>query len=222
VPLLTLGIPTTATAAVMLFAIQSYGIQPGPRLFDTEPELVWGLIASLFIGNAALLVLNLPLAPVWAKLLRIPRSYLYAGILFFACLGAYAANANVFDLFMLLVIGALGFMMRRYGLPLLPAIIGVILGPFAEEELRQALQISNGAVSGLFDPAAIVVYTIVVLVLLFPLIRRVLPKKAHLPVLDEAVHELEEAHHHHGTTEAVSVETRAKRGPDRSPDSDSS
>ena len=116
-PLLTLGIPTTATAAVMLAAFQSYGIQPGPRLFETQPELVWGLIASLFIGNTMLLLLNLPLAPVWAKLLRIPRPYLYAGILFFASLGAYAANASTFDLFLLLVIGALGFMMRRYGLP---------------------------------------------------------------------------------------------------------
>ena len=114
-PLLTLGIPTAATAAVMLAAISSYGIQPGPRLFETEPELVWGLIASLFIGNTVLLVLNLPLAPLWAKLLRIPRSYLYAGILFFASLGAYAANASTFDLFLLLVIGALGFMMRRHG-----------------------------------------------------------------------------------------------------------
>ena len=142
--MLTLGIPTTATAAVMLAAIPSYGIEPGPRLFDTEPELVWGLIASLFIGNTVLLVLNLPLAPLWARLLRIPRSYLYAGILFFSSLGAYAANASPFDLFLLLVIGALGFMMRRYGLPMLPAIIGVILGPFAEEKLRQALQISNG------------------------------------------------------------------------------
>src|ERR671938_1000670 len=122
VPVPTLGIPTTATAAVMLFAITSYGIKPGPLLFDSHPELVWGLIASLFIGNAALLVLNLPLAPVWARLLRIPGSYLYAGILFFASLGAYAANANTFDLFLLLVIGALGFTMRRYGLPLLPAI----------------------------------------------------------------------------------------------------
>ena len=221
VPLLTLGIPTTATAAVMLAAIESYGIQPGPRLFDTEPALVWGLIASLFIGNAALLLLNLPLAPLWARLLRIPRTYLYAGILFFASLGAYAANANVFDLFMLLVIGALGFMMRRYGLPLLPAIIGVILGPFAEEQLRTALQISNGELSGLVDPVAVVVYGIVALILLFPLVRRVLPKKAHVPVLDEAVHEIEEAHHHHGTTEAISVEARAKRGSDRSQDSDS-
>jgi putative tricarboxylic transport membrane protein len=211
VPLLTLGIPTTATAAVMLAAIESYGIQPGPRLFDTEPELVWGLIASLFIGNAALLLLNLPLAPLWAKLLRIPRSYLYAGILFFASLGAYAANANVFDLYLLLVVGALGFMMRRYGLPLLPAIIGVILGPFAEEQLRQALQISNGQLSGLVDPLAVVVYVIVALILLWPVVRRLLPRKATVPVLAEAAHEIEEAHHHTGLTDAVSVERHARR-----------
>ena len=210
VPLLTLGIPTTATAAVMLYAISSYGIQPGPRLFETEPELVWGLIASLFIGNTALLLLNLPLAPLWARLLRIPRPYLYAGILFFASLGAYAANASSFDLFLLLVIGALGFMMRRYGLPLLPAIIGVILGPYAEEELRQALQISNGDLGGLVTPMALVVYGIVALVLLWPLIRLALPRRVAVPVLAEAAHEIEEAHSHHGLTEAVSVEARER------------
>jgi putative tricarboxylic transport membrane protein len=208
VPLLTLGIPTTATAAVMLFAIQSYGIEPGPQLFANEPELVWGLIASLFLGNAALLVLNLPLAPVWARLLRIPRSYLYAGILFFASLGAYAANANTFDLFLLLVIGALGFMMRRYGLPLLPAIIGVILGPFAEEKLRTSLQISNGDIGGLVEPMSVVVYVIVALILLFPLIRRLLPRRAGVPLISEAAHEVEESHHQHGLTSAVSVERR--------------
>ena len=214
VPLLTLGIPVTATAAVMLAAITSFGIEPGPQLFDNEPELVWGLIASLFIGNTALLLLNLPLAPVWARLLRIPRSYLYAGILFFASLGAYAANASPFDLFLLLVIGALGFMMRRYGLPVLPAIIGVILGPFAEERLRTALQISNGEVSGLITPFSSVVYAVVLLVLLWPLVRKLLPRKGvHVPVLDEAVHEIEETHHHHGTTDAVSVETRVDEGP---------
>jgi putative tricarboxylic transport membrane protein len=206
VPLLTLGIPTTATAAVMLAAIQSYGIEPGPRLFDTEPVLVWGLIASLFIGNTALLVLNLPLAPLWARLLRIPRSYLYAGILFFSSLGAYAANAAPFDLFLLLIIGALGFMMRRFGLPILPAIIGVILGPFAEQELRQALQISNGALSGLFDAMSVVIYVIVALILLWPLVRRLLPRKVAPAVLAEAAHEIEEAHHQHGLTSAVSVE----------------
>ena len=117
VPMLALGLPVSATAAVMLAAFQTYGIQPGPLLFDREPELVWGLIASLFIGNALLLVLNLPLAPFWAKLLSIPRPYLYAGILFFASLGAYAVNAQPFDLVLLLVLGALGFAMRRYGLP---------------------------------------------------------------------------------------------------------
>ncbi len=206
VPLLTLGIPTTATAAVMLAAITSYGIEPGPRLFETEPVLVWGLIASLFIGNTALLILNLPLAPIWARLLRIPRSYLYAGILFFSSLGAYAANASPFDLFLLLIIGGLGFMMRRYGLPMLPAIIGVILGPFAEEELRQALQISNGDLGGLITPITVVVYAIVALILLYPVIRRFLPRKAVVPVLAEAAHEIEEAHHHTGLTDAVSVE----------------
>jgi putative tricarboxylic transport membrane protein len=212
VPLLTLGIPTTATAAVMLFAIESYGIQPGPRLFATEPDLVWGLIASLFIGNAVLLLLNLPLAPVWAKLLRIPRTYLYAGILFFASLGAYAANANTFDLFLLLAVGALGFMMRRYGLPLLPAIIGVILGPYAEEELRQALQISNGQVSGLFEPMSVVVYIIVALIVLFPLINRFRPRRATTGLIGEAAHEIEEAHQHTGLTNAVSVERHAGHG----------
>jgi putative tricarboxylic transport membrane protein len=197
VPMLTLGLPTTATAAVMLVAIKTYGIQPGPRLFESEPELVWGLIASLFIANTMLLVLNLPLAPVWARLLRIPRPYLYAGILFFSSLGAYAVNASPFDLFLLLVIGALGFMMRRYGLPVLPAIIGVILGPFAEEKLRQALQISNGELSGLITPVSVVIYVIAALLLLAPLVARLLPRRAKVPVLTEVAEIADEAHHFH-------------------------
>jgi putative tricarboxylic transport membrane protein len=169
VPLLTLGIPTTATAAVMLGAFQGYGIQPGPRLLQTQPELVWGLVASLFIGNAILLALNLPLAPMWAKLLRIPRPYLYAGILFFASIGAYAANTSTFDLWLLLLLGALGFGMRRFGLPVVPAIIGIILGPTAEEQLRRALQISDGSVSGLFNTwFSKIVYGVVLLVLVIP------------------------------------------------------
>ncbi|RBY97916.1 tripartite tricarboxylate transporter permease [Blastococcus sp. TF02-8] len=224
VPMLTLGIPTTATAAVMLAAIQSYGIEPGPQLFDKEPELVWGLIASLFVGNTVLLLLNLPMAPLWAKLLRIPRPYLYAGILFFSSLGAYAANANTFDLFLLLAIGALGFMMRRYGIPVLPAIIGVILGPYAEKELRRALQLSNGDVGGLFEPISIVVYVIVGLILLWPLVRRFMPRKVVPGVLEEATHEIEEAHSPHGLTDSVSVSgtARARQGFDGAHDSDSS
>jgi putative tricarboxylic transport membrane protein len=177
VTMLTLGLPTTAVAAVMLAAFQQYGIQPGPLLFQRESGLVWALIASLFIGLTLLLVLNLPLAPLWAKLLRIPRPYLYAGILFFASVGAYAVNADIFDLLLMFVIGLLGFGMRRYGLPVLPAIIGVILGPAAEQQMRRSLQLSDGSLTGLVNsPMAIVVYVIIVVILFFPLIKRFLPK----------------------------------------------
>ncbi|GHJ22911.1 tripartite tricarboxylate transporter permease [Streptomyces albus] len=177
VSMLTLGLPTTAVAAVMLAAFQQYGIQPGPLLFEREPELVWGLIASLFVGMVMLLVLNLPLAPVWAKLLRIPRPYLYAGILFFAAVGAYAVGGQAIDLVILLIIGLLGLMMRRYGLPVLPAVIGVILGPNAEQQLRRALQISDGSVTGLVNtPFAVTVYAVVALLLLWPWLKRLVPR----------------------------------------------
>ena len=108
VPLLALGLPVTATAAVLLAAMQTYGIQPGPTLMTDQPDLIWTLLASLLIGNTLLLVINLPLAPLWAKLLRIPRPQLYAGILFFASLGAYSVNQDPFDLALLLAFGALG------------------------------------------------------------------------------------------------------------------
>jgi putative tricarboxylic transport membrane protein len=203
IPLLTLGLPTTATAAVLLAAFQQYGIQPGPLLLDNEPDLVWAMLASLFIGNTMLLVLNLPLAPVWAKLLHTPRPYLYAGILFFATLGAYAVNASTFDLLLLLMLGAVGFMMRRFGLPIVPAIIGVILGPNAERQMRTALQISDGDISGLANtPFSIVVYVIIAIVVLWPLIgrlvKRALPSRPEgkESVLAETVHTLEEVHHH--------------------------
>ncbi|SCL13994.1 putative tricarboxylic transport membrane protein [Micromonospora rhizosphaerae] len=173
VPMLALGLPTNATAAVMLAAFQGYGIQPGPLLFTRESTLVWTLIASLFIGNLLLLVLNLPLAPAWARLLRIPRPYLYAGILFFASMGAYAVNAQPFDLFLLLALGLLGFGMRRFGLPILPLIVGVILGPRAELQGRRALQLSGGELHGLIGGwVSWLIYATVAVVLLWPLIGR--------------------------------------------------
>jgi putative tricarboxylic transport membrane protein len=123
---------------------------------------------------AMLLVLNLPLAPLWARLLRIPRPYLYAGILFFAAVGAYAVGGEPLDLMILLVIGLLGLLMRRYGLPVLPAVLGVILGPAAELQMRRALQISDGSVTGLVDtPFAVCVYALVALIVAWPLLRRV-------------------------------------------------
>ncbi|EHK89101.1 hypothetical protein SZMC14600_02004 [Saccharomonospora azurea SZMC 14600] len=174
--MLTLGLPTTAVTAVMLAAFQQYGIQPGPLLFDHESELVWALVASLFVGLVLLLVINLPLAPVWAKLLRIPRPYLYAGILFFAAVGAYSVGGQAIDLVLLFAIGVIGFVMRRFGLPVLPAIIGVILGPAAELQMRRALQISNGDLIGLVNsPMAVTVYVAVTLILAWPLLRRLLP-----------------------------------------------
>ncbi|WP_283135136.1 tripartite tricarboxylate transporter permease [Rhizohabitans arisaemae] len=173
VPMLAIGLPTTAVAAVMLAAFESYGIQPGPLLFEREPILVWTLIASLFLGNLLLLVLNLPLAPAWARLLRIPRHYLYAGILFFASMGAYAVNAKPLDLVLLLLLGLLGFGMRRFGFPVLPLIVGVILGPRAELQGRRSLQLSGGELSGLIGgPVSYTIYAIIALILLWPLLRR--------------------------------------------------
>src|SRR6187455_3243583 len=144
VPLLTLGLPTSATAAILLSAFQQYGLQPGPLLFESNSALVWGLIASFYVGNVMLLVLNLPLVGLWVKLLQIPRPQLYAGILVFATMGVYGMRQSAFDVFLLYVIGLFGFLMRRYGFPTAPVIVGMILGPLAEEQMRRSLSISQG------------------------------------------------------------------------------
>jgi len=144
VPLLTLGLPTSATAAIMLAAFQRYNIQPGPQLFDRNPDLVWGLIASLYIGNLMLLVLNLPLVGLWVRILTIPRPLLYGGILVFAGLGAWAQSGSVTGLVVLYIIGIIGYMMRRFDIPVGPAVVGAILGPIAETHFRRAMQISQG------------------------------------------------------------------------------
>jgi len=169
VPLLSLGLPTSATAAILLAAFQQYGLQPGPLLFTTNPTLVWGLIASLYIGNVMLLVLNLPLARVWARLLEIPRPLLYGGILVFATLGVYSLNNSVFDLILLYLIGLVGFAMRRFDIPVAPAIVGMILGPIAEQQFRRALAISQGEYGVFFTrPLSATILAVVLLVLIGP------------------------------------------------------
>ncbi|MFJ6673693.1 tripartite tricarboxylate transporter permease [Actinosynnema sp. NPDC091369] len=174
VPLLTLGLPTTATAAVIVAGFQSYGIQPGPLLFTNDAALVWALIASLYIGNVMLLVLNLPLVKIWVKVLQIPRPYLYAGILLFAALGTYAVNFVVDDLVVLLVIGVAGFFMRRHGYPVAPLVVGLILGPMAEEQVRRTLQISEGDPAALVaSPFAAVAYGLLAVALVATLVLRV-------------------------------------------------
>ncbi|MBD9374777.1 tripartite tricarboxylate transporter permease [Rhizobium sp. ARZ01] len=173
VPLLTLGLPTTATAAIMLAGFQQYGLQPGPLLFATNPQLVWGLIASLLIANLMLLVLNLPLIGLWVKLLTIPKPWLYAGILLFATLGTIGANPSVFELGMLLAFGLLGYVMRMFGYPIAPVVVGLILGPLAEQQLRRALSISQGDLTTLVaSPVAVVLLLIAAAALIIPLVLR--------------------------------------------------
>ena len=128
----------------MLAAFQQYGLHPGPLLFQSNPNLVWGLIASLYIGNVMLLILNLPLAGIWVRLLAIPQPYLYAGILVFASLGVYSLHGSVFDLGTLCLFGFLGYAMRCADIPVSPAILGLILGPLAEQQFRRAMAISQG------------------------------------------------------------------------------
>ena len=144
VPMLTLGLPTSATAAIMLSAFQSYGINPGPLLFEQQGALVWTLIASLYVANIMLVVLNLPLVGLWARILKIPQPQLYAGILVFATIGTYGISNSVTDLVLLYVIGIIGMFMRRFDFPTAPVVIGMILGPMAEQAMRQALTISEG------------------------------------------------------------------------------
>jgi putative tricarboxylic transport membrane protein len=179
-PLLTLGLPTSATAAVLLAAFQGYGLQPGPLLFEKSPDLVWGLIASLYIGNVMLLVLNLPLAPLWVRLLMIPRPYLYAGIMMFALLGAWSVNGSTADLVILLIIGLVGYVMRVYDFPVAPVLVGMILGPLSEQQLRRALAISQGDPSVfLTRPLSAALLAVTVAVVVAPPIVRLVARARH-------------------------------------------
>ena len=169
IPLLTLGIPTSNTTAILLGAFQNYGIQPGPQLFTTSAALVWALIASLYIGNVMLLVLNLPMVGLWVKLLKIPKPQLYAGILIFATVGAYGMRQSAFDLVLLFVIGVLGVIMRRFDFPTAPVVVGMILGPLAEAQLRNAMSIGEGSAAVFFQrPMSIVLVIIVLAVMILP------------------------------------------------------
>jgi putative tricarboxylic transport membrane protein len=169
VPLLTLGIPTSNTAAILLGAFQSYGINPGPQLFDKNAALVWALIASLYIGNVMLLVLNLPLVGLWVKLLKVPKAHLYAGILIFATVGVYGMRQSAFDLLLLYAIGLLGVAMRRFDFPTAPVVVGMILGPLAEAQMRNALAIGEGHWTVFVQrPMSVALLVVVALALVLP------------------------------------------------------
>jgi putative tricarboxylic transport membrane protein len=169
VPLLTLGIPTSVTAAILLSALQNYGINAGPQLFQTSSTLVWALIASLYIGNVMLLVLNLPLVGLWVKLLKIPKAPLYAGILVFATVGVYGMRQSAFDLWLMVALGLVGVLMRRFDFPVAPTIVGLILGPLAEAQMRNALSIGQGQWTVFIErPMSATLLVIVALVLVGP------------------------------------------------------
>jgi putative tricarboxylic transport membrane protein len=144
VPLMALGIPGSGTTAVMLGALTLYGLQPGPLMLSTHPEVFWGLVASMYIGNVMLLILNLPLAPVFASVLRVPYSILIPIIMGIALFGVYSVENSVFNVGVTIVFGVLGFVMRLYGYPPAPLVLALVLGPMLEKALRQSLQMSLG------------------------------------------------------------------------------
>jgi putative tricarboxylic transport membrane protein len=169
VPLLTLGIPTSATAAIMLSAFQIFNLQPGPELFTRQSGLVWALIASLYVGNVMLLVLNLPLIRLWVKILEIPRPLLTTGIMAFGVLGAYTLSNSTTEVLIMLALGALGFLLRRGDFPIAPVILGVILGPLMESEFRRTLIASDNDLSALVSrPLSIGLICLTVVAVVLP------------------------------------------------------
>jgi len=144
IPLLTLGIPPNAVMALMVGAMTIKGIQPGPQVMTSNPELFWGLIASMWVGNAMLIILNLPLIGIWIKLLTVPYRFLYPAILSFCCIGLYTLNNNNFDVYMAAAFGVVGVLFYKLGCEPAPLLLGFILGPMMEENLRRALLLSRG------------------------------------------------------------------------------
>lgn len=144
VPMMALGIPTSPVTAVMIAAIMVHGILPGPLLISQQPELFWGFVASMYVGNVVLLVLNLPMVGLFVNLLRIPYAYLYPCILCFCILGTYSVSNNVVDVWILLSMGAIGYVLRKFGYDLAPVALGLVLAPMLELSLRQSLAMSAG------------------------------------------------------------------------------
>ena len=173
VPMLTLGVPGSGTTAVMMGALTLYNITPGPVLFDTKPELVWGLIASLFVANVLLFVMNVPLVRLFSKVLSVPGWLMVPGILCISYIGVYAINAGTFDLLLVAGIGALGYFLRKFGVPMAPLVLGVVLGNMMEQNLRRALSMTDGDVRVLFaSPVSMSMWAAAVAVVVVPQVLR--------------------------------------------------
>ncbi|MED1913688.1 tripartite tricarboxylate transporter permease [Brevibacillus sp. DP1.3A] len=178
IPLLTLGIPGTGTTAVLMGALIMYNVQPGPLLFEDHPTIAWGLIASMFIGNVMLLILNMPLVKVFAKLIETPPKYLIPMIVAISVFGVYAVRVSVFDLVLLLLCGLVGYFLAKNDFPMAPLVLGLVLGPMIENNLRRALTTSNGDFSIFIEkPVSLVFLIIAVLWITVPLIMKMRGKK---------------------------------------------
>lgn len=173
VPMLTLGVPGSGTTAVMVGALSLYNITPGPALFTQQPDLVWGLIASLFLANVILLVLNIPLVGVFTKVLSVPNWLLVPGIVAVSSVGVYAVHATTFDLVLMTALGFAAYLLRKQGIPMAPLILGFVLGDMMEQNLRRALSISNGDAAILVSsPISIGLWTAAALMLAVPALMR--------------------------------------------------
>ena len=145
IPLLSLGVPGNATMAILMGALLIYGVKPGPFLIHRNPDLFWGIIGSMYIGNIMLLVLNLPLIGLWVKFLKIPYSLLFPLVFIFTLLGSYSVNNNIYDVLLMLIFGIVGYLMRKFDYEGAPLILAFVLSPLLEHALRQSLIISHGS-----------------------------------------------------------------------------
>jgi putative tricarboxylic transport membrane protein len=178
IPLLTLGIPGSGTTAILMGALMMYNIQPGPLLFEDHPQVAWGLIASMFVGNVMLLVLNMPLVRVFAKIIQTPKKYLIPFIIAISIFGVYAVQVSVYDLFLLLGCGLFGYFLSKNDYPIAPLVLGLVLGPMIENNLRRALTISNGDYGILFSrPMSLTFLIITALWLLIPVLLKMKGKR---------------------------------------------
>lgn len=177
VTLLALGIPGTATMAIMMGVFLIHGLRPGPLLFETNPDFVWGLIASMYIGNVMLVILNMPLVGIWVSLLRVPYKVLMPLIVTISAVGIYATENNTFDMWIMLAFGILGYLMRKFDFPAAPVVLALVLGPMVEGSLRQSLSISHGSLAIFFNrPIAAALLFISFISLCLPLFRLALRK----------------------------------------------
>ena len=175
IPLLTLGIPPNAVMALMVGAMTIHNIQPGPQVMTSNPELFWGLIASMWIGNLMLIILNLPLIGMWIKLLSVPYRWLFPSIVLFCALGVYTTNNNTFDIWMVALFGAIGYGFIKLGVEPAPLLLGFILGPMMEENLRRALLLSRGDWSVLvtrpLSASLLAVAAVLIIIVLMPAVK---------------------------------------------------